>query len=339
MAGAESNLDEAGTTMPNLPAVANDTAGETQENESYEDDIAALLAFAHIHVDVCYGFNGMFGYVKYTTSYCADGHRRIIWDFHVTSESASVFHVEVDQDGCSFFMTKRINPILLDIMGRSNLELSQRHPDTHTIVAAMRETSDQLVADVGNDFENVYSDPQFYQLAFQCKRKVHKQLIWHHGDEQLYNKRSRDQSVSDDAIHQQTPILRLTFVGSEDQRMRAMEDEDVNINSPPRASIMGRGTPPPPPPQPRPLKSSPPLGKNPSSIARGNSGGSGGSSGMGGSGLKSPWGGSNNNVATYASLVPAGAAEEHRRQNRIRERSGRLKRDEDEMVEDASDSD
>ena len=58
---------------------------------------------------------------------------------------------------------------------------------------------------------------------------------------------------------------------------------------------------------------------------------------MGGSGLKSPWGGSNNNMATYASLVPAGAAEEHRRQNRIRERSGRLKRDE--MVEDASDSD
>ena len=128
-------LDEAGTTMPNLPAVANDTAGETQENESYEDDIAALLAFAHIHVDVCYGFNGMFGYVKYTTSYCADGHRRIIWDFHVTSESASVFHVEVDEDGCSFMMTKRINPHLLDIMGRSNLELSQRHPDTHTILA------------------------------------------------------------------------------------------------------------------------------------------------------------------------------------------------------------
>ena len=208
-----------------------------------------------------------------------------------------------------------------------------------TRILFWRETSDQLVADVGNDFENVYSDPQFYQLAFQCKRKDHKQLIWHHGDEQLYNKRSRDQSVSDDAIHQLTPILRLTFVGSEDQRMRVMEDEDVNINSPPRASIMGRGTPPPPPPQPRPLKSSPPFGKNPSSIARGNSGGSGGSSGMGGSGLKSPWGGSNNNVATYASLVPAGAAEEHRRQNRIRERSGRLKRDEDEMVEDASDSD
>ena len=116
--------------------------------------------------------------------------------------------------------------------------------------------------------------------------------------------------------------------------MRAIDDEDVNINSPPRPSMMGRGAPPPPPPQPHSLKS-PPFGKR---IARGNSGGSdGGSSGMGGSGLKSPWGGRNNNVATYASLVPADAAEEHRRQNRIRERSGRLKRDE--MVEDASDSD
>jgi hypothetical protein len=230
-----------------------------------------------------------------------------------------------------FHYDKRINPILLDIIGRSNLELSQRHPDTHTIVAAMRETSDQLVADVGNGF--VYSDPQIYQPAFQCKRKVHKQLIWHQGDQQLYNKRSRDQSVSDDAIHQLTPILRLTFVGSEDQRMRVMEDEDVNINSPPRASIMGRGTPPPPPPQPQPLKSSPPLGKNPSSIARGNSGSSGGSSGMGGSGFKTPWGGSSS-----AALVPVSGAEEHRRQGRICERSGQLKRDDSDMaVEDASD--
>ncbi len=335
MAGAGSNLDEADTTttMPNLPALTNGTAGETQENESYEDDIAALLASAHID-DVCYDFNGMFGYVRYTTSYFDDGHRRIIWDFHVTSESASVFHVEVDEDGCSFVMTKRISPYLLDIMGRYTLELSQRHPDTHTIAAAMRETSDQLVADVGTDFENVYSDPQVHLLEFPCKRKFHKQLLWHQGDEQLYIKRSRDRSVSEDAVHQLTPILRLTFVGSEDQRMRAIDDEDVNINSPPRPSMMGRGAPPPPPPQPHSLKS-PPFGKR---IARGNSGGSdGGSSGMGGSGLKSPWGGSNNKVATYASLVPADAAEEHRRQNRIRERSGRLKRDE--MVEDASDSD
>lgn len=163
MAGAGSNLDEADTTttMPNLPALTNGTAGETQENESYEDDIAALLASAHID-DVCYNFNGMFGFVRYTTSYFDDGHRRIIWDFHVTSESASVFHVEVDEDGRSFIMTKRISPYLLDIMGRYTLELSQRHPDTHTIAAAMRETSDQLVADVGTDFENVYSDPQVH---------------------------------------------------------------------------------------------------------------------------------------------------------------------------------
>ena len=64
MAGAGSNLDEADTTttMPNLPALTNGTAGETQENESYEDDIAALLASAHID-DVCYNFNGMFGFV------------------------------------------------------------------------------------------------------------------------------------------------------------------------------------------------------------------------------------------------------------------------------------
>lgn len=327
MAGAGSNLDEAGTTMP--PALNNDTpaGGETQENESYEDDIAALLSSAHIDTDVCYDFCGMFGYVRYTTSYFDDGHRRIIWDFHVTSESASVFHVEVDEDGCSFIMTKRINPYLLDIMGRYTLELSQRHPDTHTIAAAMRETSDQLVADVGNDFENVYSDPQVYLLAFQCKRKFHKQLLWHQGDELLYNKRSRDRSVSEDAIHQLTPILRLTFVGSEDQRMRAMEDDDVNINSPPRPSIMGRGTPPPPPPQSH-LKSSLPLGKSLSSIARGNSGSPGGSSGMGGSGLKTLWGG-----AAIASLVAGGDAEEQRRQSRIRDRSGRLKM----TVEDASD--
>ena len=117
--------------------------------------------------------------------------------------------------------------------------------------------------------------------------------------------------------------------------MRAMEDEDVNINSPPCASIMGRGTPPPPPPQPRPLKSSPPLGKNPSSITCGNSGSSGGSSGMGGvgSGLKTSWGGSSS-----AALVPVSGAEGHCRQVRIRERSGRLKRDDSDMaVEDASD--
>jgi hypothetical protein len=76
--------------------------------------------------------------------------------------------------------------------------------------------------------------------------------------------------------------------------MRNEEDGNVNINSPPCCSIMGKGT---RPPQPRLLKSYPPLGKNLSSFARGNSGSSGGSSGMGGSGLKPDWDGSNNNMA------------------------------------------
>ena len=50
MAGAGSNLDEADTTttMPNLPALTNGTAGETQENKSYKDNIAALLVSSHI---------------------------------------------------------------------------------------------------------------------------------------------------------------------------------------------------------------------------------------------------------------------------------------------------
>ena len=38
--------------MPNLPAFTDDTAGETQENKSYEDNIAALLASAHIETFV-----------------------------------------------------------------------------------------------------------------------------------------------------------------------------------------------------------------------------------------------------------------------------------------------
>ena len=72
----------------------------------------------------------------------------------------TTFLVTINADMTSFTMKTciSISPIFLNIMMRAAGELDRTHPDRNAILAGMRQMTDILVSDVGDDFQLVWSE-------------------------------------------------------------------------------------------------------------------------------------------------------------------------------------
>ena len=133
----------------------------------------------------------------------------------------------------------------------SAIEYSRGNADTHTFLAAIREiceSANTLYSEISSNIDQVWTEENEYDLPFSCAKKFHMQLMWHQGCAELLRERSSSRSnIEDNAVHQQTAVLRLTFVGSEDQGMAGTRAEDLVFNSPLGRNRMSGGIPPPGP--------------------------------------------------------------------------------------------
>jgi hypothetical protein len=151
------------------------------------------------------------------TGYFSNGCKRIVHDFLVQSMHRDNFHVTMSNT-ISFLLQTHLPAIFLDAMSRAQHEFDPNHCDTKVLVAGMRTTVDNLTKWHGSDFENVWSSGMTHQLPFKCNPNPNVQLIWHLGCIKLLTKRMHERGAPN-AVHQQMPILHVTFTSQEMRRM------------------------------------------------------------------------------------------------------------------------
>ncbi len=207
------------------------------------------------------------------TGYFSDGRKRIVHDFLVQSTHKDNFRVTMSNTTC-FLLQTRLPAIFLDAMSRAQHKFDPNHRDTYVLVAGMRATIDDLVDWYGSNFETVWSSGTTHQLPFKCNPNPNVQLFWHSGCIKLLTNKTHERGAPD-AVHQQMPILRMTFTLQEIQRMAGVSLDDIVIHTMPTWNVMGAGSAPAPqPPQPGAF----------SGVGGGGGFGSGGFGGGGGSG-------------------------------------------------------
>lgn len=291
--------------------------------------------------------------IGYKTGFLSDGRQRAVRDYLVRSTHIDNFRISMPS-ATSLLVQTRVPALFLDAMGRAEFEFDPNHQDTYVYIAGMRDTVDDIAEFHGSDFDNVWSNGVQYTLPFKCNPNPNVQLIWHTGCVKLLNKRTYERGAPD-AVHQQMPILRVTFTSQEMQRVAGVRTDDIVINTTPTRNVMGAGI---APPQPRSSVFSGGGGGgyggggggggSGSGGGGGGLGGGGGGGGFGGSGRRLVRGGSRKappeggfgafpstalttmTAAVHQPHVQVGLfAESQRRKHRIRSRSEREKMDVD----------
>jgi len=306
--------------------------------------------------------------IGYKTGFLSDGRQRAVRDYLVRSTHIDNFRISMPS-ATSLLVQTRVPALFLDAMGRAEFEFDPNHQDTYVYIAGMRDTVDDIAEFQGSDFDNVWSNGVQYTLPFKCNPNPNVQLIWHTGCVKLLNKRNYERGAPN-AVHQQMPILRVTFTSQEMQRVAGVRTDDIVINTMPTRNIMGAGN---APPQPRSsVFSGGGGGGYGGGGGGGGSGSGGGRGGLGGGGGGGGFGGNGRSVRGSRKAPPEGFgvfpstalttmtaavhqphvqvglfAESERRKHRIRSRSEREKMDVDAAealallveVEDGSDDD
>jgi uncharacterized membrane protein YgcG len=218
--------------------------GVTAKNDVQLTDMLLASYFSNVHLAnelQPYFFDEEFKYLHYTTPFFDNGHKRAIYDFLVTGQHCDYFLMTINANMTSFTMKTCISPIFLNIMMRAAGELDRAHPNTNDILSGMRETTNILVLEVGGDFELVCSKGNVYPLPFECFPNAHRQLLWHQGCNKLINERRLSRNVDPQTFHQQTAILRVTFIGVAKQQMGSLHAEDFVIQTPHCSSFLSAG--------------------------------------------------------------------------------------------------
>ena len=184
--------------------------------------------------------------IMHNTGFFRDGRKRIIADFLVRNVHKDNFRVTVGASGTSFCLQSRLPPSFVDALGRAEQEFDPLDYDTFVITTSIRSTVDLLAYTQGTDFDSMWTNGNDYKLQFACNPNPNVQLIWHSGCEMLMSQRTRQNSYTD-TIHQQMPVLRVTFTSREMQRVAGVRSDDVVIHHSPTRNIMGAGSAPPKP--------------------------------------------------------------------------------------------
>ena len=178
-----------------------------------------------------------------------NGHRRVMCDFHVTSQHKDNFRATLTPGGKSFVLQTRVHTTFLNAADRAELEFDSMHGDTSAIISSIRQTVNVIAQDVGTDFENVWSSGSEYSLPFACNPNPHFGIVWQNGCPNLFAYRmGRINVYASDTLHQQIPLLRVTFTSKEEQHTSAVKADDIVIKRSPTRTSRGFGDAPPPSP-------------------------------------------------------------------------------------------
>ena len=253
-----------------------------------------------------YEFNKRYHMLMHVTEWLQNGHRSVICDFHVTSQHKDNFRATIIPSGQAFLLQTRVHPTFLNAADRAVFEFDPTHGDTSAIIASTRQTVNVVAQDVGTDFENVWSEGSEYGLPFACNPNPHFGILWQNGCDNLFSYRmSRPRFYAAETLHQQIPMLRVTFMSREEQHTSAVRGDDIVINQSPTRTSRGFGSVPPPPPP----SAFAMHGGGGSNIGSGYGGGGGGyhggavSRGFGGNGGGGLGGGGGGGAATMAAAV------------------------------------
>jgi len=170
-------------------------------------------------------------------------------DFHVTSQHKDNFRATLTPGGKSFVLQTRVHPTFLNAADRAELEFDLMHGDTSAIIFSIRQTVNVIAQDVGTDFENVWSSGSEYSLPFVCNPNPHFGIVWQNGCPNLFAYRmGRPNLYASDTLHQQIPLLRVTFMSKEEQHTSAVKADDIVIKCSLTRTSRGFGGAPPPAP-------------------------------------------------------------------------------------------
>ena len=183
--------------------------------------------------------------IGYKTGFLSDGCQRAVRDYLVRSMHIDNFRISMPS-ATSLLVQTCVPALFLDAMGRAEFEFDPNHQDTYVYIAGMRDTVDDIAEFQCSDFDNVWLNGVQYTLPFKCNPNLNIQLIWHTGCVKLLNKRTYKRGAPD-AVHQQMPILRVTFASQEMQHVAGVRTDDIVINTTPTRNVMGAGNAPPQP--------------------------------------------------------------------------------------------
>jgi hypothetical protein len=140
---------------------------EVPLEELMERQLSVGNAFTH------YDFNERYHMMATVTEWLQNGHRRVLCDFHVTSQHKDNFRVTLTPGGKSLVLQTRVHTTFLNAANRAELEFDSMHGDTSAIISSIRQTVNVIAQDVGTDFENVWSSGSVYSLPFVCNPNPH----------------------------------------------------------------------------------------------------------------------------------------------------------------------
>jgi hypothetical protein len=196
-----------------------------------------------------YDFNERYHMISHVTEWLQNGHRGVMCDFHITSQHKDNFCATLTPGGKSFVLQTRVHTTFLNTANRAELEFDSMHGDTSAIISSICQTVNVIAQDAGTDFENVWSSRSEYSLPFACNPNPHFGIVWQNGCPNLSAYRmGRINMYASDTLHQQIPLLRVTFTSKEEQHTSAVKADDIVIERSPTHTSRGFGSKPPPPP-------------------------------------------------------------------------------------------
>ena len=208
--------------------------------ELMERQMSVGIAFTHND------FNERYHMICHVTEWLQNGHRRVMCDFHITSQHKDNFRATLTPGGKSFVLQTRVHTTFLNAADRAELDFDSMHGDTSAIISSIRQTVNVIAQDVGTDFENVWSSGSEYSLPFACNPNPHFGIVWQNGCENLFAYRmGRPNGYASDTLHQQIPLLRVTFTSKEEQHTSAVKADDIVIKRSPTRTSRGFGSAPP----------------------------------------------------------------------------------------------
>ena len=244
---ALANVAEAEEAEEAIPAQAFGSPPAQDNMEVLEDLIERQMSVGNAFTR--YDFNERYHMLTHVTEWLQNGHRRAMCDFHITSQHKDNFRATLTPGGKSFVLQTRVHTTFLDAADRAELEFDSMHGDTSAIISSIRQTVNVIAQDVGTDFENVWSSGSEYRLPFACNPNPHFGIVWQNGCQNLFAYRmGRPNLYASDTLHQQIPLLRVTFTSKEEQHTSAVKADDIVIQRSPRRTSRGFGGAPPPPP-------------------------------------------------------------------------------------------
>ncbi len=124
----------------------------------------------------------------------------------------------------------KVPKAFIDLTARAYAEFNAIYTNTPVIQSAIHNAIEAIVQNVGQDFDNIWSNGQIDALPFACCANPQMQLLWHEGNKYLCARNYEKSNINQDTKHQLMPILRITSEAQEKQRKSILRIDDAVLH-------------------------------------------------------------------------------------------------------------